>query len=93
MYAANESNFLDPISYGTQQVEPQFLVAYILMSGPILYGGGWYTTVKKDLHQRCVLTPLLFDIFFAAFIDVAYARFKVVKDTMDALVHLVVQVV
>ena len=28
VYAANEPNFLGPISYGTQQVEPQFLMAY-----------------------------------------------------------------
>ena len=28
VYAANEPNFLCPISYGTQQVEPQFVMAY-----------------------------------------------------------------
>ena len=50
------------------------------MSGPILYGGGWYTTVEKGLHQRCVLALLLFNILFAAFINVSYTRFKVVKD-------------
>ena len=32
-----QPNFLDAISYGTQQVEPQFLMAYILTSGPVLY--------------------------------------------------------
>ena len=32
MYAANEPN-----SCGTQQVEPQLLMAYILTSGPVLY--------------------------------------------------------
>ena len=47
VYAANEPNFLGPISYGTQQIEPQFLmgpnilpqffVAYIRTSGPVLY--------------------------------------------------------
>ena len=28
VYGANEPNFLGPIFYGTQQVEPQFLMAY-----------------------------------------------------------------
>ena len=37
MYAANEPSFLNPISYGTQQVDPQFLIAYILTSGPAPY--------------------------------------------------------
>ena len=32
--------------------------------------------------------PLLFNMFFVAVISVAYTRFKVDKDTMDALVHL-----
>jgi hypothetical protein len=36
VYATNELNFLGPISYGTQQVEPQLLMAYILTSGPVL---------------------------------------------------------
>ena len=45
VYAANGPNFLDPISYGTQQVEPRFLMAqqvepqffmaYILTSTPV----------------------------------------------------------
>ena len=36
-----------------------------------------------------MLAPLLFNIFFAAVvINVAYKRFKVDKDKMDALVHL-----
>ena len=39
VYAANEAIFLDLISYGTQQVEPQFLMACFLTSGPVLY---WY---------------------------------------------------
>ena len=37
--------------------------------------------------------PLLFNIFFAAFVNVAYTRFKVGKDIMEALVHLVPRVV
>ena len=47
VYAANEPHFLGPISHGTQQIEPQFLmgpnmlprffVAYIRTSGPVLY--------------------------------------------------------
>ena len=39
MNAADGPNFLGPISYGTQQVEPQFIMAYkyILTSGPVLY--------------------------------------------------------
>ena len=35
-----------------------------------------------------MLAPLLFNIFFAAVINVAYKHFKVDKDNMDALVHL-----
>ena len=38
--------------------------------------------------QGCVLAPLLFNIFFAVVINVAYTRSKVDKDIMDALVHL-----
>ena len=34
-----------------------------------------------------MLAPLLFNIFFAAVINVAYTRFKADKDIMDALVH------
>ena len=35
-----------------------------------------------------MLAPLLFSIFFAAVINVAYTRFKADNDTMGALVHL-----
>ena len=42
----------------------------------------------QDLRQRCVLVPLLFNIFFVAAINVASTRFKAGKGIMDALVHL-----
>ena len=44
--------------------------------------------MEQDLRQRCVLAPLLINIFFAAVINVAYTRFKADKDIKDALVHL-----
>ena len=60
---------------------------------PESIGGGRYTTVEKGPHQRCVLAPLLFNNFFAAFINVASMRFKVEKNIMGALVHSVARVV
>ena len=48
---------------------------------------GWFP-VAQEFRQRYVLTPLLFNVFSAAVINVAYTRFKADKDITDALVHM-----
>ena len=47
----------------------------------------WFA-VKQRLRQGCVLASLLFNIFFAAVINVASTRFKADKAILDASVHL-----
>ena len=61
------------------------LRAYVLLDDRVLCSR-WFA-VDQGLRQRCVLAPLLFNIFFGPVINVAHTRFKADKDIMDALVH------
>ena len=47
----------------------------------------WFA-VEQGFRQGCGLASLLFNILFAAVIDVASTRFKADKSIVDALVHL-----
>ena len=55
--------------------------AYVRLDDRVF--SGWFA-VKQGLRQACVFAPLLFHIFFAAAVNVAYTRFRADKDTMDA---------
>ena len=48
---------------------------------------GWFAA-EQGLRQGCVLALILFKIFFAVVVNLAYARLKADKYIMDALVHL-----
>ena len=57
LYAANEPNFLGPISYVTQQVEPHFLMACMYIHSYERAGTVLYTLTRTStvVYCRCIL--------------------------------------
>ena len=47
----------------------------------------WFK-VEQGLRQKCVLIPLLFNIFFTAELNVVFRRFSVDPAILAELVHL-----
>ena len=69
--------------HNMRSVIPQFhdgIRACVRLDGGVC--SGWFA-VEQGLRQGCVLASLLFNIFLAAVINVAYTCFKADKDIMD----------
>ena len=74
------------LSFSTPTIGMQYSTVDICDTESI--GGCWFAVEQGIICQGWVLAPLLFNIFFAAFMNMAYTRFKADKDIMDTLVHL-----